>query len=322
MAKPAFDGGAVEWLWQSAAVQQSAGAGVTVVVPTRDRPEQLATCLASLRTTLHDSDELIVADSASVDEQRVAEVARAAGARVVRCALPGVNRARNAGWRAGTNAVVLFTDDDVVVDRAWRDALAGAVIAAPEIGFVTGRILPPEGEQPSRDVAIKRDEQPATYDATSVGNLGHGASLAIRREVLDRVGGWDDSMGTGGRFGAAPEHDLFDRLFAAGYVGRFEPAALAWHGQWRGPRRLLLLDLRYGYGSGARLAKLWRLDRPRARRATADYFCGGGRELVRELRSRHGYPSLGTLLRLLAIPVGLLRGMTVRLVDGHYRGTS
>lgn len=314
-------------MWQSAAVHVSGVAAVTVasvsvVVPTRDRPTQLAACLESLRGALRDADELVVVDSASVDAAAVAAVVDGAGARLVRCERPGVNRARNAGWRAGTCQVVLFTDDDVVVDPGWRDALAAAVTSGEEIGFVTGRILPAPGEQPSRDVAIKRDDLPATYDATDVGNLGHGASLAIRREVLERVGGWDEAMGTGGRFGAAPEHDLFDRCFAAGYVGRYEPAALAWHAQWRGPRRLLLLDLRYGYGAGARLAKLWRLDRRRARLVTADYLGGSCRELMRELRGLQGYPSLGTLLRLLAMPIGLLRALAVPLVDGHYRQSS
>jgi GT2 family glycosyltransferase len=237
----------------------------------------------------------------------------------VRCERPGVGIARNAGWRAGSHAIVLFTDDDVVVDRGWRDALASAVATHPEAGFVTGRVLPPEGSAPSRDVAIKRDDQVQTYDETSVGNLGHGASLGMRRSVLEQLGGWDESLGTGSRFGAAPEHDLFDRCFAAGLAGRFEPHAMAWHAQWRGPRRLLLLDARYGYGGGARVAKLLRTDRRRARLVAADYLRSGRQELLRELRARHGYPALGTVIRLLAMPIGLLRALVVPVVDGHFR---
>jgi GT2 family glycosyltransferase len=290
-----------------------------VIVPTRDRPTQLAACLTSLRAALRPDDQLVVVDSASRDADAVAGVAAAAGAAVVRCELPGVGRARNAGWRSGSAEVVLFTDDDVVVDAGWRDALVAAVTAHPEVGFVTGRVLPPAGEQPSRDVAIKRDETPASYDVTSVGNLGHGASLATRREVLERLGGWDESLGVGGRFGAAPEHDLFDRCFALGLGGRYEPGAIAWHAQWRGPRRLLLLDARYGYGSGARIAKLIRTDRGRARRVASDNLRWGRRELARELRARHLYPALGTTLRLLAMPLGVLRAILVPVDNGHFR---
>lgn len=291
----------------------------TVVVPTRDRPSQLAACLESVGSSLAPGDELVVVDSASRDGAAVASVASKAGARLVRCELPGVDRARNAGWRAGTNPVVLFTDDDVVVEPGWRDALVAALLADGGLGFVTGRILPPAGEEPSRDVAIKRDVDPQRYDARSVGNLGHGASLGVPRAVLEQLGGWDESLGVGGRFGSSPEHDLFDRCFAAGLTGRFEPAAVAYHAQWRGPRRLLLLDARYGYGTGARLAKLVRIDRRRARLVTADYFRSGLRELGREVRARHGYPALGTLLRLLAVPFGLLRAIVVPVRAGHYR---
>ena len=303
-AVPATDDGAVS---------------ATVVVPTRDRPSQLAACLESIQSSLADGDELVVVDSASRDARAVASVVTAFGAKLVRCELPGVDRARNAGWRAGSRPVVLFTDDDVVVEAGWRDALVASLLSDGGLGFVTGRILPPEGEEPSRDVAIKRDAEPERYDETSVGNLGHGASLAVRREVLERLGGWDESLGVGGRFGSSPEHDLFDRCFAAGLVGYFEPSAVAYHAQWRGPRRLLLLDARYGYGTGARLAKLLRIDRRRARLVAVDYVKGGFSELSREVRARHGYPALGTVLRLLAIPFGLLRAIVVPLRDGHYR---
>ncbi len=291
---------------------------VTVVVPTRDRPRQLASCLESVRAALRPGDELVVADSASLDARAVATVASAVGAVLVRCERPGVDRARNAGWRSGRHPVVLFTDDDVVVDPGWRDALVTRLAADPHVAFVTGRVLPPEGETPSRDVAIKRDDVPERYDGASVGNLGHGASLAVRRDVLEQLGGWDESLGTGGRFGSSPEHDLFDRCFAAGFAGCFEPAAVAYHSQWRGPRRLLLLDARYGYGTGARLAKLVRTDRRRARIVAADYLRGGVAELRRELRARQGYPALGTLLRLVVVPVGWLRALVVPVRDGHF----
>jgi glycosyltransferase involved in cell wall biosynthesis len=292
---------------------------VTVVVPTRDRPAQLATCLASVRAALRDTDELIVVDSASVAAAEVADAAERVGARLIRCDRPGVDRARNTGWRSAAHDVVLFTDDDVVVDAGWRDALASAVVAHRDAGFVTGRVLPPDGQVPSRDVAIKRDETAEAYDEHSVGNLGHAASLAMRRAVLDRVGGFDEALGAGGRFKSAPETDLFDRCLAAGLSGWYEPSALAFHAQWRGPRRLLLLEARYGYGNGARLAKLVRTDRARAKLVRRDAVLGWGlHEVGRELRAGHGYPALGGIIRMLATIVGFGRARLVPVVNGHF----
>jgi glycosyltransferase involved in cell wall biosynthesis len=293
---------------------------VTVVVPTRDRPMQLESCLRSVRGALRAGDELVVVDSASVDESAVAAVAAAHDARLIRCELPGVGRARNAGWRAGEHEVVLFTDDDVVVDAGWRDALATTVAAHAEAGFVTGRVLPSPGQAPSRDVAIKRDLGVEVYDRTSVGNLGHSASLGVRRTTLERLAGFDEALGVGGRFKAAPEIDLFDRCFAAGLSGRYEPAALAWHDQWRGPRRLLLLEARYGFGNGARLAKLMRTDRSRARLVARDALGSWGiHEVWREVRAGHGYPAVGAVIRMLATAGGFGRASLVPVVDGHFR---
>jgi glycosyltransferase involved in cell wall biosynthesis len=299
---------------------EGAPAALTVVVPTRDRPAQLEACLQSVRASLRDGDELIVVDSASRQAADVAAVATRCGARLVRCDRPGVGRARNAGWRAARHDVVLFTDDDVVVDAGWRAALGAAVATYAEAGFVTGRVLPSPGQSPSRDVAIKRDEVVEIYDATSVGNLGHSANLGMCRAVLEQLGGFDEALGVGGKFKSAPETDLFDRCFGAGLPGRYEPSALAWHDQWRGPRRLLVLEARYGFGNGARISKLVRTDRERARLVRHDALVSWGvQEVGRELQARHGYPAMGALVRLGATVAGYARARFVPVVDGHFQ---
>ena len=42
-------------------------------------------------------------------------------------------------------------------------------------------------------------------------------------------------------FRAAEDNDLFDRFFAAGYLGRYEPAGNGWHEQWRTRSQLVKL---------------------------------------------------------------------------------
>jgi glycosyltransferase involved in cell wall biosynthesis len=297
---------------------------VSVVIPTRDRPDRLTRCLKSVRAALTEGDELVVVDSASLDAAAVAAAAEgAAGAaggvdRLVRCALPGVGRARNAGWRAARHELVLFTDDDVVVDAAWADALASCLDAQPGAGFVTGRIEAPGDEIPRREVALKRERQPQVFNRLSIGNLGHSASMGTRREVLDRIGGFDEALGAGGVFRSAPEADFFDRVLAAGWSGRYDPDAVAYHEQWRSHEELVALDYGYGFGNGARLSKLVRTDRARARRVAWDALWSWGLASAWSEWRRGERPlAKAALYRVAGTGAGFARGLRTPLRDGH-----
>jgi GT2 family glycosyltransferase len=281
----------------------------------------LARCLASVRASLTDADELVVVDSASTDAAVVHDVALRFADKLIRLDQPGVDRARNAGWRAAAHDVLLFTDDDVVVDPGWRDALTDAVLGHPDAGFVTGRIdKPPGRDNPRRAVALKVDPEPQVFDRTSVVNLGHGASMASRREVLERIGGFDEALGAGGHFRSAPEVDLFDRILAAGWLGRYEPSALAYHEQWRDMDEIVELDYGYGIGNGARLSKLLRADRPRARRVARQAFWDWGLAVAWQ-QWRQGARRLAkaSLYRVAGTALGLARGIVTPVRDGHLR---
>jgi GT2 family glycosyltransferase len=292
---------------------------VAVIIPTRDRPAMLERCLGTVLASVAPGDEVIVVDSASTDPE-VALVAGRAGARVIRCDRPGVDRARNAGWRATAAELLLFTDDDVMVDAGWVEAMVRPFLGRPEVTFVTGRIDVPEGQEGvDRPVAIKSDDDPAVLSADTTGTLGHSASLAVRRSALEAVGGFDEQLGAGARFQSAPEVDLFDRLFAAGFVGRYEPSARAWHDQWRGRTDKVHLDWRYGVGTGARLVKLVRTDRRKAGRIAVDTVWRRGlRAAGADLR--HGY-QLGFATRVALAAgtvVGFVRALPAPVRDGHF----
>jgi GT2 family glycosyltransferase len=217
-------------------------ANVAVVVASRDRPEMVERCLASLRAALRPEDELVLVDSASADPLAYSNAAARNSARLVRMDVPGVNRARNAGWRSTTAPLVLFTDDDVVVDVGWADAFADAFARDPSAGFLTGRLDTPEGQ--TGTVATTEGTEEKVLTPQTRGVLGHGASMAVRRGVLEQIGGWDDALGAGGRFRSAPELDVFDRVFAAGWTGRYVPSSLAEHEQWRSDAQVARLQFR------------------------------------------------------------------------------
>ena len=284
---------------------------MAVVIATRDRPEQLEACLAGVRASIEPGDELIVVDSCS-SSPRTAEVAAAGGATLVRLDVPGASKARNAGWQAARSQVVAFVDDDVRVAKSWAAGIRQAFAAHPEAAFVSGRLgLLEQDRGSARPVALIDFDRPYVIDASRVRDLGHGANLAIRRAPLEAVGGYDEQLGPGARWPAAEDLDLIDRLVLAGYTGRYDPAAAAWHVQWRRRSDLLSLEWRYGLGQGARLGLLRRRSRSRyrdlARMVWSDL---GVRELGRCLSKGRRLGTVLVVVRLVGTAVGQL-GVTV-----------
>jgi GT2 family glycosyltransferase len=148
-------------------------------------------------------------------------------------------------------------------------------------------------------VTVKFERHAAVLTAASRGTLGHSANMAIRRAAFQAVGGFDERLGPGTRFRAAEDNDLFDRLFAAGFEGRYEPDVLGWHEQWRSRRELVKLEWSYGVGTGARLAKLARSDRSRAKVVWADdLWANGLRILPRLVRERYEFGVAFVLARV------------------------
>jgi glycosyltransferase involved in cell wall biosynthesis len=271
---------------------------IRVVIPTRNRPTWLRTCLDALLPLLQDEDEVVVVDSASTTTE-TADVARQAGVRLVTADRPGSSRARNLGWRAATYDLVAFIDDDVTVLPGWPEAVVAALGRA-DTDWMTGWIgvAPDQLHLPEPNpVMLSVDARVLDRDCT--GALGASANCAFRRRALVETGGFDERFGPGTWVAAAEDQELFDRLVLSGSRGYYEPAARVYHDQWRSRRQALRLHWNYGKGMGARLARLWRSDRALARRVGREVIVGDTlTSFVRALRAGYQTGAVFALLRL------------------------
>jgi GT2 family glycosyltransferase len=283
------------------------GNAISIVIATRNRADLLARCLGTVEKALRSDDEVIVVDS-STDPDAVVKVTSDHGARLLRSG-PGASGQRNAGAIAARHDVVAFIDDDVRVSAQWAGALAAAFEDHADTAFVMGRIdVPPEQAGYSRPVSIKDDPEPAVLTAVTRGTLGHSANMAVRRRAFEAVGGFDEALGPGRPLPAAEDSELLDRFFSAGYEGRYEPAALAWHDQWRSRRDLVKLEWSYGIGTGARLARLAHRDRARARALATEDFWGNGLKILPSLaRERYEFGIMFVFARLAGASLGYVR---------------
>lgn len=117
---------------------------ITVVVPVRDRPDQLRRLLASVG----DAHRVVVVDDASTSPAAIEAVVVAAGAELVRLDRNhGPAGARNAGLAEVRTPLVAFVDSDVELTPNTLPELVRC-FADPEVGLVAPRVrgrLPASG---------------------------------------------------------------------------------------------------------------------------------------------------------------------------------
>ena len=294
-------------------VMPAEATGLAVVVPTRDRPTLLPACLDSLIAAGVSPGDIIVVDSASRERDAVGP-AHARGVTVLRCDRPGASVARNVGWRSTDRPLVAFVDDDVRVGVGWAKAIT-LPFDHPGVVLVTGAVGA-DGPVRDRSVAVTDDVAGGRFTIDTPGHVGASANVAVRRRVLEAVEGFDELLGAGGRFKAAEDLDLFDRVLGHGY-GWHERSAGAVHDQWRNRRELVRLELASGIGFGARLAKLLRTDRGRARRLAGFEVRRLARDLTGDLRRRYKFGVLSRLTWTGGVVSGFVRALMLRVDGGH-----
>ncbi len=218
---------------------------VTIVVPVRDRSDELDTCLTALR--LHSSNvAIIVVDDASHDAAQIAQIADRHDADVIRLDHNrGPAGARNAGLEAVSAPIAAFVDSDCLVDAGWLCALVPhfddplvAAVAPRIIGYAAGPVGP-IGSFTREATPLDLGSEPA--NVTAQGRVSYVPSAVLLLRTGDFA--FDDSM----RYGE--DVDLVWRLRAAGWSVRYEPAVQVSH---REPVAVSAwLRRRFDYGTSA-----------------------------------------------------------------------
>lgn len=222
---------------------QPVSCSVSVVVCTRNRPQDLARCLRSLQNLSSFPQEIIVVDNAPNSDTTYQLVAQIPSIQYVLEPRPGLSVARNTGIRHSTGDIIAFTDDDVIVHPNW--------IAQLQQGFqnlrvmaVTGLMLPAELETEAQ-LIFHRDAggsgwgyRVITFDpqffsdmkaqGVPVWRIGAGANMAFRRKAFDLVGYFDERLGAGAS-GCSEDSEFWYRILAEGWFCQYEPTAVIYH---------------------------------------------------------------------------------------------
>lgn len=138
----------------------------------------------------------------------------------------GLSRARNLALPHVRGEIVGFPDDDCVYPPDLLERVTAALDAGAAAGVV-GRTADPAGRPARRRWATVA----GWVDRESVWHCGNSASLFLRRDLVDRVGAFDESLGLGS--GTAQEQgeeiDYLIRALDGGARIVYDPDLVVFH---------------------------------------------------------------------------------------------
>lgn len=259
---------------------------VSVVICTRERPDDLARALDSLIAQSYRGFTVVVVDNVPLSNgtREVADKYRDRFHRLIYAEepKPGLSNARNCALRHLDTDIVCWIDDDEIADTSWLAEIVTVFETRPDAAAVSGTVIPAEletwpqwwfeqygghskGRGFSREVFAHGDTgtQSPLYPLPP---FGVGANMAFRTSVLVNVGGFDSGLGAGTATFGGEDVLIFSQLLVMGYTVVYEPAALTRHFHRR--TYDALERQMYGYGVGltayyvALLRWNWRLILP------------------------------------------------------------
>ena len=218
---------------------------ITVLIPTRNRPDSAFETVHYLRNTLGWNCPIVMVDqsddAASVPARRF-EISEFPGVRYMADAGRGANRARNKAAKEASTEWLLLLDDDVRPASGYLPALIGFIEENPWLDAVQGttrprtaweRYLRGEGEPEQNPAHVQyaldrsgvewfTNSPWASYPTLAIG-VGSG-NLAIQRQAYFASGGFDERV-----IGPGEDREFGLRLWWLGYRCAVCPEAVAYH---------------------------------------------------------------------------------------------
>lgn len=227
-------------------VENDLNASIIIVV--FNGREYLARCLASVLAELMEGDEIIVVDNASTDGS--GEIIREPCPEmtvITNTTNRGFAVACNQGAKRAVHEILVFLNQDTQVLPGWLGGLRGRLAMDMRVGLVTSKVLMMDNPGLIQSCGLVVHFSGLTSGAgfgermtahgvpAQVGAVC-GASFAVRREVWDLLGGFDENLGM-----YYEDVDLSWRAIRKGWRCELAPESAVRHEQVQAPS-LRVLD--------------------------------------------------------------------------------
>ncbi len=196
-----------------------------LIVATVSRTDELGRFLDSVEAQDAMRVRVLVADQN--DDARLESVLRGRSVEVEHVrARRGLSRARNAVLPLVDADIVAFPDDDCVYPPALLSTVAARFASDPALDGIAGRA---EDQHGASSGSWKTDRALLTSD--NLWNRANAATIFLRRELVARVGTFDEQLGLGSGepWSSGEETDYLIRAVRAGARIEYDPSLVVVH---------------------------------------------------------------------------------------------
>ena len=216
---------------------------VSIIICTYNRADSLATTLESIHQVavpLNWECEVLLIDNNSTDTTKAVVTAFIKNGftslRYIFEPQQGLSYARNAGMRAANGEIVVFTDDDVIVEGDWLVEIVKA-FTEHDADCVGGKIKPVWPGKKPMWLSKRNENILAILDyGDDLREMGvgdeplFGANFSFSKRILEKVGYFNTSLGRmGNKLYGSEDTEMFGRIFTAGGKVIYQPQAVVHH---------------------------------------------------------------------------------------------
>ncbi|SDA96346.1 Glycosyltransferase, GT2 family [Algoriphagus alkaliphilus] len=176
--------------------------GISIIVPTLNRPNQLFELLKKLSKIIADDEIIIVDDSQKSQEKYIMESFSSPITYINRGEKLGVSSARNVGAFSANNTYLIFLDDDDEFTENWLNDFRNLIYKKPDLVFCNMVRVEPNGKK--IDVKVSENRNGAMGNSIVI-----PGSWMIKKSLFEKIKGYDEQI----LF--AENTELFFRVFEA-----------------------------------------------------------------------------------------------------------
>ena len=177
--------------------------------------------VSSILTNTHANFELVVVDQSKDNETLEALKRFGTDSRLkyLKSTTIGKGDALNAGLDETKGSAIVITDDDCTVPPNWLETFASIFVTYPKVAVAFCCVEAGEHDRTAGFVPdfVRTGDRMLTtmHDARHVRGLGAG--IAVRRDMIEGIGGFDPMLGPGSKFPDCDDRDIAIRALLARY---------------------------------------------------------------------------------------------------------